>query len=357
MQRDVRHSGFVIWVSGYSPLVSRGLSQRLLTVLQLTRMALVFTALADSLSATLILSAWLARDGVTHWLTPTRVLATAAMSIGLYGYGMSLNDIIDRRRDRQFAPQKPLPSGRIGVGTAHVVCVLLGSLAMLGGGWLAGHSPSPLLSFVLLLWTLGLISFYDFAGKYLVSPGILTLGLIQFFHATVPAPQLPLVWHPLTLMNHIAILSAIGYAWEQKRPTLRRRHWLLVIGGLALADAICVGLVWHRRFDRTGATFAEALWVTPSLLLPALAIMGFVVLALAIRLRHADSRAAGRSLMLFGLLWLIVYDAAFVAGYVSPLAGFAVFMLLPIAWLSVLVVRIWAQLIVLSQKPDFIRAR
>ena len=36
-------------------------------------------------------------------------------------------------------------------------------------------------------------NWHDLAGKYLVAPGLLSLGLIRFFHATVPAPQLPLV--------------------------------------------------------------------------------------------------------------------------------------------------------------------
>jgi hypothetical protein len=37
-----------------------------------------------------------------------------------------------------------------------------------------------------------LIVFYDLAGKYLVALGLLSLGLIRFFHAVIPAPQLPL---------------------------------------------------------------------------------------------------------------------------------------------------------------------
>src|SRR5580658_3237865 len=100
------------------------LSQRLLPVLQLTRMALVFTALADSGCELLL---WAAHQGqlkgqsLWHQLQTTQCIALAVVSIGLYGFGMSLNDIIDQRRDRQISPGRPLPSGRIGVGTAHVV--------------------------------------------------------------------------------------------------------------------------------------------------------------------------------------------------------------------------------------------
>jgi 4-hydroxybenzoate polyprenyltransferase len=193
-------------------------SQRLLTVLQLTRMALVFTAIADSLTSLLLWAKWQVGpdESIRPLITMPRVTAVAMMSIGLYGFGMSLNDIIDRRRDQTIAAHRPLPSGRIGIAAAHVVCALLGVCAVMGGllvMWFGGS-----LSFVLLVFTGLLITFYDFAGKYLVTSGLLTLGLIRFFHATVAAPRLPLVWHPLVLMNHVTIISALAYKWEAKRP-------------------------------------------------------------------------------------------------------------------------------------------
>src|ERR1700684_2346419 len=104
------------------------LSRRLLGVLQLTRMALVFTAIADSFCS-LILLANSPHGGTPldpdATLTLPRDLSVTLMSSGLYGLGMSLNDIIDQRRDRQIAAPRPLPSGRIGVITAHVICGLL----------------------------------------------------------------------------------------------------------------------------------------------------------------------------------------------------------------------------------------
>src|SRR5271170_4294809 len=105
------------------------LGQRLLSLLQLTRMALVFTAIADSYATALML-----RHVSPPALPPLearRMLAIAAISIGLYGFGMSLNDIADRRRDRQLAAHRPLPSGRVGLITAHalMLVLVLGALA------------------------------------------------------------------------------------------------------------------------------------------------------------------------------------------------------------------------------------
>jgi hypothetical protein len=61
--------------------------------------------------------------------------------------------------------------------------------------------------------------------------------------------------------------------------------------------------------------------------------------------------------MLFGLLWLIVYDAAFVAGYVSWLAAGLLLLLLPAAYFSVQLMRWWSRLVALSQRPQYQRAR
>ena len=247
-----------------------GFSNRLLSVLQLTRMALVFTAIADSMAALLLWAKWRGGEEYLSYLNQSQIIAVALISVGLYGYGMSLNDIIDRRRDRQIAAHRPLPSGRIGLISAHVICVMLGLTALFAGAYLSGYPNAGILSVVLLIWTGGLITFYDFAGKYLVAPGLLTLGLIRFFHATIPAPQLPLVWHPLLLLNHVAIVSTVAYVWEEKRPTLTRIHWWAVLGGLAAVDAVCIGLIWGRRHGRMGTDFAESLWVTPGLFLETL---------------------------------------------------------------------------------------
>ena len=334
------------------------LSQRLLTLFQLTRMALVFTAISNSLCA-LMLWARAAtpadgalRDSLTFW----RALAVAVMSAGLYGFGMSLNDINDRRRDTLIAAHRPIPSGRIGLGQAHVVCALAGLTALLAGAYVTSFSGAGALSFVLLVWTALLITFYDFAGKYLVAPGLITLGLIRFFHATIPAPRLPLLWHPLLLLNHVTILSALAYQWEAKRPPLTRVHWWAVIGGLALVDGLCVALVGWRRHERAG-DLAAAMGVTPGLLYPAAALLGFVAFALWLRATLGDTRRAGQTLMLAGLLWLIVYDAAFAAGYVSWFAALLLLVLLPLAYVSVQLMRWWGRIVSLSQKPEFQRVR
>jgi 4-hydroxybenzoate polyprenyltransferase len=338
------------------------LSRRLLPVLQLTRMALVFTAISNGLCGLLLWSAAGAHAmGEMHRAPPVSWATVAALvivAVGLYGYGVSLNDIIDRRRDRQLAADRPLPSGRVGVATAHLICIGLGLLALAGGVWYAYLTGGNWMSLLLVVWTGLLITFYDLAGKYLVAPGLLTLGLIRFFHAAVAAPVLPVVLHPLLLMNHVAVVSTICYAWEAKRPQLTRTHFWAVLGGLVVLNGLALGVVAWRRIERGAAAgMVDALRIDAALLWPAAAGALFLLCAWILIRRSVNRREAGQKLMLYGLLWLIVYDAAFVSGYVSLLAGVVILGLLPVSYLAVQLMRWWSGLLAAAQRQEFKRAR
>lgn len=333
------------------------LSRRVLTLLQFTRMALVFTAISNGWAAMLLQA-----DMIGVQLTVPYAIAMTVVSIGLYTFGMALNDLIDRRRDSQIASHRPLPSGRISVHAAHLVCTLLGLLAIGGAIALVLLRPEPAigsrdwLSLALVFWTLGLIVFYDFAGKYLVALGLLSLGLIRFFHATIAAPTLVIPWHAIVLLLHVTILSTVCYALEGKRPRLTRGHYATVIGGLVLIVGMLIVFLLERRLpiDRN---WQAALRVTDALIYPGVAVAAFVGVAVLIRLQHPDPRSAGRTMMLYGLLWLIIYDAAFVLGYVGWKYSLVILSLFPIALLAVQVMRWWTKLVELSTRPEYQRAR
>jgi 4-hydroxybenzoate polyprenyltransferase len=323
------------------------ISGKILPLLQLTRMALVFTAIADGSASFLLLH----RSGPTPW---GQLIWVVAIAVGLYGFGMSLNDIIDRRRDGMIAPHRPLPSARLGVTTAHLIC---GGFFTLGiaAAVVYANLTGIWLSLGLAIWTATLIYFYDVAGKYLVALGVLSLGLIRFFHCLIAAPQIPVLWHPLLILNHVTILSAVAYHLEAKRPALTRAHWWTALGGLAMIDAITIFIIGSRRTADYG-TWHTALNLTPWLLLPLAAAVAFVGLAWFIRRRSASPRAAGQAIMLYGLLWLILYDATFVAAYVQWKAALCILLLLPIAYFSVQLMRWWSAMISLAQRPAYKRA-
>src|SRR4051812_42195068 len=100
------------------------LSQRLLAILQFTRCALVFTAISNAWAA-LLLRAANGPTEIAGTLHPKPVVAMTLASVGLYSFGMSFNDLIDRRRDRVIAADRPLPSGRLPLHIARGICVSL----------------------------------------------------------------------------------------------------------------------------------------------------------------------------------------------------------------------------------------
>ncbi|HXE51786.1 MAG TPA: hypothetical protein VN541_02180 [Tepidisphaeraceae bacterium] len=337
------------------------LSRRLLGVLQLTRMALVFTAIADSFCSLLLLanSYHGSPENPERILTPGRYLSIAAVSIGLYGFGMSLNDIIDLRRDRQIAPHRPLPSGRVGLVTAHIICGLLMLMALAGAGfyWTISNDWR---SFVYVVIAQALIWFYDAAGKYLVAFGLVTLGLIRFFHCLVPAPQVPLLWHPLLLLNHVVILSTVAYGWEQKRPPLTKMHVAVIVLSLLLLDALAIIALgtWRGHGDVIAALRTDqAMRWSNGLLLPIGAVITFILLGIWIRWRTPGVRDAGQKLMLYGLLWLTIYDACFVFAFVGWWEGLLMLLFFPAGWVFVQFMRWWSKIVSLSQRPTFKRVR
>lgn len=340
-------------------------SRRVLAILQFTRFALVFTAISNAQAAILLAagrSVGRAGDSLENEASLLGAIDARlaglmlVVSCALYAFGMCLNDIVDRRRDATLAAERPLPSGRIGGFSAHLVCGLTLAVALAAGATLAQLSPQPPMRLILLLGTITLIVFYDVAGKYLVAPGLITLGLIRFFHIALADPTLAVPWHGLLMFNHVAILSAVAYALEDKRPRLRRMHVALLSAMIVGVNALLVGLLIWRRVE-SPATMLDDLAITRSLAWPAAMAAAFLVLAVAIVKSGPDARTAGKKLMLAGLLWLIVYDAAFVASSTDLWLGLALLMLLPVSWACVLLMRAGQRLMLLSKPPQYLRAR
>jgi hypothetical protein len=239
---------------------------------------------------------------------------------------------------------------------AHVICALLGIIGLAGAAAMVALHPNQWLTLVIAAWTVLLIAFYDYAGKYLVGLGLLSLGLIRFFHAAIPAPTLQIPWHAIVLLVHVTLLSTLCYRLEGKRPRLTLGHLFTVIGGLILIIGTLLAMLIQRRAGVVPVRIA--LWIIPELAYVGAAIITFLAVAFTIRMQNHDPRAAGRSLMLYGLVWLIVYDAIFVYVYATtPWWSLAVLALLPVALLAVQIMRAWSKLMDLSAKPEYERAR
>ncbi len=295
--------------------------QPMLSALQLTRVALVFTAISNIWLVLLIGRAEGAWSPPVAGSLALSLLCTAGVAVGMYAFGMSLNDIMDARRDRTFAPERPIPSGQIRLPAAvalSVAMLLLSLLSSLPLGWT---------STALALATAVLILFYDALGKHIPAVGVLCLGIIRGMHMLIANPVLGFFWPVWLTVSHVLGTSAAAYRLEGKRPRLTgAQAWAVTAGWVFLS---MVAVAWRLYGEGRARGSQPWSWAGPL----AAAVL-FLVLSVRSVRKAPDRRAAGAALMKVGLLWLIVYDASWLLSARLWGEGLLVAALLPAATLS-----------------------
>jgi heme O synthase-like polyprenyltransferase len=302
---------------------------RLLALLQLTRAALAFTAIADAWTVLLLREH--GERPQPMGLLIAQMLVTGVASFGLYAFGMTLNDLLDARRDRVFAPRRPIPSGRIQPRWAVVTALLLLMSALLAAAFLTLLNLWNLAdihvrdivpySFLFALATAGLIVFYDATSKYLGGIGLVTLGAIRALHCLIGQPKTPLLFLSMILLTHVIVVSTIAYRLENKRPRLKRWDLATIVIGLVVGNGLALAYMAAR-----GALGAENLRMLIGPAIAAVVYGGWAARVLAAK--NTSPRQKGERLMLMGLFWLFVYDASMLLANGQILAGVAITLLL-----------------------------
>lgn len=181
------------------------------------------------------LAAWLLAGGGS-WERFATLCAAATL---LYSGGMFLNDAFDAAFDRQYRPERPIPSGlvsRRAVGTW--------GAAMLGLGWLAGLALGPAAG-AYGFGLLAAIVIYDAAHKrtpwapLLMCACRFLLYLMAASAALGPAGA-PVLWRALALAAYVAGLSCI--ARGESLP-LAASRWPIAL----LLMPLALGLATTRR--------------------------------------------------------------------------------------------------------------
>ncbi|MCL2648383.1 MAG: UbiA family prenyltransferase [Phycisphaerales bacterium] len=320
---------------------------RILALLQLTRAALAFTAIADAWAVLLLRPP--SASPPEMMMLIYRMLITGVASFCLYAFGMALNDLVDARRDRIFAPRRPIPSGRIRPRSALIV-----SLALLMVALTAAVVLLPLqftqrdvlrlsdlvpYSFILTLATAALIVFYDATAKYLGGMGLVTLGAIRALHCLIGHPKTPLLFLSMILLTHVIVISTIAYRLEGKRPRLKAVNYVTIVLGLLIGNG---GAMWYMWL-RGNALVSENM---PMLIGPAVAAVVYAVWAVGILLVPTiNPRQKGERIMLLGLFWLFVYDASILLSNGQILASVAITLLLFCAIVSFFSIRFFSRML------------
>jgi hypothetical protein len=248
------------------------------------------------------------------------------VSLCLYGFGMALNDLLDARHDRIFAPRRPIPSGRLQVRTVVVTCLILIMSALLAAAMLSiltrfDRAEVVPWSFIFAIATAFLIVLYDGASKFLGGFGLVTLGAIRALHCLIGNPTTPVIFLSMFLLTHVIIVSTIAYVLEEKRPRLGKIDFTVIVGGVLVGNFLAL---WRMYAKETLTPD-----VLPMLMGPFIALAIFAVWAtIILKNKNRTPRQKGERLMLLGLFWLFVYDASMLFSNRQPLAGLAVVLLL-----------------------------
>ncbi len=195
------------------PEQSYSVGSRLYAWLQLVRLPNVFTAMADVAMGLFFVQGVAAADDAA-----VLGLLLGASSL-LYIAGVVLGDVFDIEQDRGERPERPLPSGRIALGTAAGFgwgALLLGVGLAWGAAW---HVANP--------W-----------------PGIVACGLaacIVLYDAGVKkTPAGPVAMGACRMLNVLMGMSVVSLPWAGE-------HWL-VAGAVGI---YITGLTWFARSEAT----------------------------------------------------------------------------------------------------------
>ncbi len=220
------------------------LLERLSPVLRLSRVSTAFAVVANAWFVIL----WTRHETAeaTHaallaeplWLL---LASSAANALGLFGFGMALNDILDLRRDRALKPDRPLASGAAGMDTAVMLVTSALIVAVLGA------TPFGIRAVLMTILLAGAILVFNGAARFVPAFGFVSYGLIYSGHMLVPNSHLSFlvpVWLVFTLMTAI---SAAAHVLGRKMPPVSSRAWLTTVAGWSAWSAALVWLGWSRN--------------------------------------------------------------------------------------------------------------
>lgn len=281
----------------------------LLTTVQLTRAANAFAAVAN-LWFVVLWTHSVETEAVNPAIAGRPVwiflLLGAVIGIGLSAYGGALNDVFDARLDQAFAPDRPIPSGRISPQSAVIIGVSSLLLAMLAAMIAVGFIGVS--SFFMCIACAAAILFFNALAKHIPSLRLLTIAVIHGSLMLTLSFGLRFIWPILLVMVHaVGVHAAIAWL-EDKRP---RATFLTVV-----AVVVGFGMLAIALYTQTGheGPLWEPNYRLHGLLWPAAAVLLFIVMV-ANKVRFASNRAlAGEKLERYGSLWMGIYGLAWLLG-------------------------------------------
>jgi 4-hydroxybenzoate polyprenyltransferase len=302
---------------------------RLLAFAQLLRIPNVFTAFADIALGACAAAAVLPSMPTAFWLGYV-VLALASGC--LYLAGMVWNDVFDLAEDKKARAFRPLPSGRVRVGTA--VALALGLLAAgLGLAFAAGLPGRAEWNHEPLAYAIGIavcVLVYD-GGLKRTPLGPLAMASCRFLNVLLGLSLIPEAALDTEYRVHLAGVVGVyivGVTWFARTEEGASRKRDLALAASVVALSLLLALVLRAKLHAATGP-AKPLAALGTLAFPYLLVaFGFLIGRPAARaIGDPTSQRVQRAVKRF-VLGLVALDAVLATMFVG-LPGLLILLLLP----------------------------
>lgn len=282
------------------------LSSQILPAFRLTRLSLVFGAVADAWFVIAFTRGDAIYNHVPSYSAPLIVvlILAALLTVGLFAFAGALNDLLDLRHDVTFRPDRPLPSGRI--KSSQAVVIAIGSLLAA----IAAMIPFGTAAIVFGVLAATGILFYDAMGKYLPALGVIVAGLIHGAHMMIPNPDLAFTGPIWLIFSHVVVIGLVVHMVEGKRPRTTTTSIALTGVGWLICSMLILGLAAREGGD--GGFIPSDLDVD-TLIWPAAAVVLFVAIARR-KISGQPGPIGAEKLRRYGSMWHAMYASAWFAG-------------------------------------------
>lgn len=301
-----------------SPKNDISLLARTLAYLQLMRPANIVTALADILAGFAVSGAVVqiidVGNGWFYIPEINKLLLLLISTAGLYGGGVVLNDFFDAELDKIERPERPIPSGRASKTGAFILAVVLLSVGIQAASF-ASFAGAFIATAIAVLAVI-----YDAWGKHQKFLGMLNMGLCRAGNlllgmSIVPASITELWFVSLIPVLYIAAVTMVsrGEVHGGEDNLLRMARWMYIIVLMLIA-----ALAFHPYFQLR-------------LSLPYLVVFSAMIFTSLHNARKTGLPEDIGKAVKFGVLAIILMDAALAGGFAGWEFALVIICLLPIS--------------------------
>ena len=308
----------------------RRIVRRTIAAVELSRLPVAFGAVANVWLMILLsrADARLAELPVATRPLPQALAAGALVAVGFLAFGAALNDFLDAKHDRAFAPERPLPAGNLRPRRAAQIA----AISMLGG--LFGSLAFGMAGAVSAMALAAVILVYDAFAKHVPALGIVLAGLATALCMAVPCTETTTLLPVWLAMSQTMGVGALAYVLGDKRPKLTSRSAAIGAVGWIFWTIVLVALELERNDGAVLGTWTRG----GAIAVPAVTVLVGAAVGYW-KLRTLRGPRASEKILRYGSLWKSLVAAAWLVAAGMFVEAAAVATIAAVAFATVAILR------------------